>query len=59
MNIDLFLSTLPYMLKGMLGIFSITLIMILSIVVLNKVSAPKGQSKSGKQSGASKADKRS
>lgn len=54
MNIELFLSTLPYMLKGMVGIFSITIIMILSIVLLNKVSSPKSRSQ---KKGNAKTDK--
>ena len=35
-NIERFLSTLPVMLKGMLGIFIVTGIIILTIVLLSK-----------------------
>lgn len=36
MNIDAFLMTLPYMVKGMLGIFVVTGLMVLSIMALNR-----------------------
>ncbi len=39
MNVDLFLETLPYMLKGMVGIFMVTIIIILTIAILNKCSS--------------------
>jgi len=42
MNVQLFLYTLPYMAKGMLGIFAVTLILVLCIVLLNKLSSRKG-----------------
>ena len=35
MNIDAFLKTLPIMGKGMLGIFVVTIIIILAMVILN------------------------
>jgi uncharacterized SAM-binding protein YcdF (DUF218 family) len=35
MYIDKFLWTLPYMLWGMLGIFTIMIILIISVVILN------------------------
>lgn len=40
-NVDLFLETLPVMGKGMLGIFIVTGIIILSMVILNKISKEK------------------
>ena len=39
MNVQLFLQTLPLMGKGMLGIFIVTLVLILLIWGLNKLSA--------------------
>ncbi len=36
-NTEAFLSTLPYMGKGMLGIFVVTLVIIVSIMILNRV----------------------
>ena len=36
-NTEAFLSTLPYMGKGMLGIFVVTLVIIISIMILNRV----------------------
>lgn len=39
MNVDLFLDTLPIMLKGMLGIFAVTALIILVIVILNHIKA--------------------
>lgn len=41
MNLELFLTTLPIMAKGMLFIFIVTAVIILSIVLLNKVSGEK------------------
>ena len=41
MNVHAFLQTLPYMGMGMLGIFIVTGLMILSIAVLNKATAPR------------------
>ena len=38
LNVDQFLYTLPIMLKGMAGIFLVTGIIILSIVLLNLVT---------------------
>lgn len=36
MNINAFLSTLPIMGKGMVGIFAVTLIIVIAMVLLNK-----------------------
>ncbi len=41
MNIDLFLLTVPYALKGWLAIFVVTLIIVGCITLLNKFGAPK------------------
>lgn len=41
LNIDAFLNSLPLMGKGMLGIFVVTLVIILMITLLNKLTAPK------------------
>lgn len=41
MNVQAFLNTLQYMGLGMLGIFIVTAILILGIVVLNKATAPR------------------
>ena len=41
MNIDLFLTTVPYALKGWLAIFVVTLIIVACISLLNKAGAPK------------------
>jgi hypothetical protein len=41
MNIEMFLYTLPFMLKGMAAIFIVTLVLILSVVLLNKLTASK------------------
>ena len=49
MNTELFLQTLPYMLKGMIGIFSVTIIIILSIYWLNFLQRPSGKNKNGKK----------
>lgn len=38
-NVDAFLKTLPIMGKGMLGIFIVTLVIILVITILNKVTS--------------------
>ncbi len=40
-NLERFLSTLPVMLKGMLGIFIVTAIIILTIVLLSKFTSKK------------------
>ncbi len=37
-NIDAFLSTLPVMLKGKVGIFLVTIIIVLSMYLLGKLS---------------------
>lgn len=36
-NVDAFLNTLPIMAKGMVGVFLVTVIFIVSIYILNKV----------------------
>ncbi len=41
MNISAFIGTLPYILKGMVSIFVITLVIVLSIIVMNKLTAPR------------------
>ena len=38
-NVDLFLQTLPIMAKGLVGIFVVTGIIILSIYILNKATS--------------------
>lgn len=38
-NVDAFLKTLPIMGKGMLGIFIVTLVIILVITILNRITA--------------------
>ena len=43
MNVELFMETLPIMLKGMAGIFLVTGTIILSIIVMGKVSSDKGE----------------
>ena len=37
LHFDKFLESLPYMGKGMLGIFVVTLVIIVSIMILNRV----------------------
>lgn len=39
MNFDAFLNTLPIMAKGMAGIFIVTGVIILSMILLTKISA--------------------
>ena len=41
MNVELFLETLPIMLKGMVGIFAVTIVIILIMTLLNKVTSKK------------------
>ena len=41
MNIDLFLQTLPIMGKGLLGIFIVTGVIILMVMLLNKLGNTK------------------
>lgn len=38
MNIEQFFNSIPYMLKGMLGIFIVTAVIILAVVLLNSCS---------------------
>ena len=38
-NVELFLNTIPIMLKGMLGIFIVTGVIILVMIMLNKFTA--------------------
>jgi len=45
MNLDLFLTTIPYALKGWLAIFIVTLLIVACISLLNKASAPKKDKK--------------
>ena len=40
-NLDLFLQTLPYALKGWLAIFVVTIVIIAGTSLLNKLGAPK------------------
>lgn len=40
-NVELFLETLPIMAKGLIGIFAVTGVIILSILLLNKLTAPR------------------
>lgn len=39
LDVDAFIKTLPIMGKGMLGIFIVTLVIILLITVLNKITS--------------------
>ena len=41
-NVEMFMQTLPIMAKGMLYIFIVTMVIILSIILLNKASGKKG-----------------
>ena len=41
MNFDVLLSTLPFMVKGMLGIFIVTCVIILVMNLLNKFTGEK------------------
>ena len=41
LNIDAFMNSLPLMGKGMLGIFAVTIVIILMIALLNKVTSVK------------------
>lgn len=41
MNVELFLSTLPIMAKGLAGIFIVTGVIILSTMLLNKLTSGK------------------
>ena len=41
MNTELFFYTLPFMAKGLLGIFTVTLVIILCIYLLNTLTASK------------------
>lgn len=45
MNLDLFLTTIPYALKGWLAIFVVTLLIVACISLLNKMGAPKKDKK--------------
>ena len=45
MNLDLFLTTIPYALKGWLAIFIVTLLIVACISLLNKASTPKKEKK--------------
>jgi hypothetical protein len=39
LNIELFMQTLPMMGKGMLGIFIVTAVLILGILLMNKLTS--------------------
>jgi Na+-transporting methylmalonyl-CoA/oxaloacetate decarboxylase gamma subunit len=41
MNVGLFLQTLPYMVKGLAGVFAVTLLIMLCIALLNRFTASK------------------
>jgi len=41
LNIDAFMNSLPLMGKGMLGIFVVTIVIIIMIALLNKVTSAK------------------
>jgi len=43
MNYELFLETLPIMAKGMLGIFIVTGVIVISMILLNKIPSKKGE----------------
>ena len=43
MNIQALLTTLPMMLKGMLGVFIVIAAIMLSIYILNKIPAGKSE----------------
>lgn len=45
MNLDLFLLTVPYALKGWLAIFVVTLVIVGCISLLNKMGTPKEKKK--------------
>lgn len=45
MNLDLFLLTIPYALKGWLAIFIVTLIIVACISLLNKAGSSKKEKK--------------
>lgn len=45
MNLDLFLLTVPYALKGWLAIFIVTLIIVACISLLNKAGSSKKEKK--------------
>ena len=45
LNTEQFLSTLPIMLKGLFGIFLVTAIIIVCIILMNKLTGDKGEKK--------------
>lgn len=45
MNLDLFLTTVPYALKGWLAIFIVTLLIVACISLLNKAGSSKKETK--------------
>lgn len=47
-SVENFLGSLPIMGKGMLGIFLVTIVIILVVGALNKVTAPKAKNKEQK-----------
>lgn len=48
-DVTAFLATLPIMAKGLIGIFTVTAIIILSIFLLNKCTAPRKNKKKDKK----------
>lgn len=50
MNFEAFLKMLPYMGEGMLGIFAVTALMVLSIVLLNYLTGEKNDAEEGNDS---------
>lgn len=48
-NVDALMNSLPIMGKGMLGIFVVTLVIILSITLLNALTSEKKQSEDSAQ----------
>lgn len=39
LNVELFMETLPIMGKGMLGIFAVTIVLILGTYVMNRITS--------------------
>lgn len=44
-DVNAFLDTLPIMGKGMLGIFAVTAVIILTVIILRELTKPKGDNK--------------
>ena len=51
MNIQAFLDTIPIMLKGMAGIFVVTVMIIIAMYVLGKIGKDKGEKEYDKSFG--------